>query len=203
MLDVTFGTPDEAQGIVDHINAIHDRVNGRLAAPTGDFPAGAPYSARDGRLLIWVHATLIESLIFTYEQLVAPLTVVEKDQYAAEAVWLTRELGAPLDLIPTDYEGVEGFMRDMRGRGEIVVGDDARRMAAALLAPRLGVAAPLFGVSRLMTIGLLPDDLRQAYGFKWDDRRARRYRRATSLIRGTRRVLPPLLREWPAARRSS
>src|SRR5262245_35433392 len=62
MLDLTFGTPVEAQRIVDRINGIHDRVNGRLATATGIYPAGTPYSARDGRLLIWVHATLVQSL---------------------------------------------------------------------------------------------------------------------------------------------
>jgi uncharacterized protein (DUF2236 family) len=89
----------------------------------------------------------------------------------------------------------------MRSRGEICVGDDARRMAAALLAPKIVAAAPAFWVSGLITIGMLPDDLRQAYGFAWNDRRARRYLQATALVRRTRRLLPAVVREWPAARR--
>jgi uncharacterized protein (DUF2236 family) len=201
MLDVTFGTPDEAQRIADGINAIHDRVNGHLASPTGRFSGGTPYSARDGRLLLWVHATLVESMVVTYEHLIAPLSDAEKDQYAAEAVWLTGELGAPRDAIPTNYRGIEAFMREERARGEISVGENARQLAAALLAPGIAIAAPVFRVSRLLTIGLLPDDIRQAYGFEWNERRARRFRRAIRLIRGVRHVLPPALREWPAARR--
>ena len=68
MLDLTFGTDADAQRIVDTINGIHDRINGRLGAATGIFPAGTPYSARDGRLLVWVHATLVDSLVLTYER---------------------------------------------------------------------------------------------------------------------------------------
>jgi uncharacterized protein (DUF2236 family) len=201
MLDLTFGTADQAQRIVDRINGIHDHVHGRLGTSTGIFPAGTPYSARDGRLLVWVHVTLVESLLLTYEQLVGPLRQEEKDQYAADSAWLARELGAPGDAVPADTAAVEAFSREVRSRGEICVGDDARRMAAALLAPPVAIAAPVFWASELITVGLLPDDLRQAYGFEWNDRQARRFQRVTALVRGTRRVLPRICREWPAARR--
>ena len=63
------------------------------------------------------------------------------------------------------------------------------------------LAAPVFWVSGLITVGMLPEDLRQAYGFEWDERLARRFQQVTSLVRGTRRLLPPIVREWPAARR--
>ena len=48
---------------------------------------------------------------------------------------------------------------------------------------------------------ITPEDLRQAYGFEWDERRARRFQQVTALVRGTRRLLPAICREWPAARR--
>jgi uncharacterized protein (DUF2236 family) len=203
MLDLTFGTADQAQRIVDRINGIHDHVHGRLASSTGIFPAGTPYSARDGRLLIWVHVTLVESLLLTYEQLVGPLTLEEKNQYAADSARLACALGAPCDAVPSDNAAVDAFSREIRSRGEICVGDDARRMAGALLSAPIAVAAPVFRATELITVGLLPDDLRQAYGFTWHERRARRFERMTALVRGTRRLLPGMCREWPAARRTS
>jgi uncharacterized protein (DUF2236 family) len=200
MLDLTFGTPADAQRIIDRINGIHDRIHGRLGVATGIFPAGTPYSARDARLLIWVHATLVDSLVLTYEQLVGPLTAEEKNQYAAESAWLARELGAPADAVPEDTASVSAFMQEMYSR-EICVGADARRMATALLAPGIALAAPAFWVSGLITVGLLPDDIRRAYGFEWNERQARKFQRVTTIVRGTRRRLPAMLREWPAARR--
>jgi uncharacterized protein (DUF2236 family) len=202
MLDLTFGTDADAQRIVDTINGIHDRIHGRLGAATGIFPAGTPYSARDGRLLVWVHATLVDSLVLTYEQLVGPLTHDEKNQYAAESAWLARELGAPAEMVPSDAAGVAAFMGDMHARGEICVGEDARRMADALLAPGIAVAAPVFWTSALITVGLLPDGIRRAYGFEWNEHRARRFQQVRTMVRGTRRLLPAIAREWPAARRS-
>jgi len=201
MLDLTFGTPDDQRRIVRSINAIHDQVRGHLAQPVGIFPAGTPYRARDPRLLCWVHATLVESLVVAYEQFVDPLAPDESDQYTVDAAWLAHELGVGWDLLPDSYAGIRAYMRAQYDSGEIAVGDDARALAAALLAPPLGpAAAPLFRVTRLITVGLLPDPIRQAYGFSWEPRHERAFRRAVILIRRTRRLLPAMLREWPAAR---
>ena len=48
---------------VDGIRAIHRRVNGSLASASGSFAAGARYSAEDPALVLWVHGTLIESIV--------------------------------------------------------------------------------------------------------------------------------------------
>src|SRR5262245_5631671 len=66
MLAITFGTPEQARQAIDRINSIHDRVNGTLQEPAGRFPAGTPFSAHDPQLLLWVHATLVESMALTY-----------------------------------------------------------------------------------------------------------------------------------------
>jgi uncharacterized protein (DUF2236 family) len=59
---------------------------------------------------------------------------------------------------------------------------------------------PLAAVSRLITVGLLPAEIREGYGFAWDAPRDRRFRTAITCIRRARRVLPPMLREWRMAR---
>ena len=43
--------------------------------------------------------------------------------------------------------------------------------------------------------------IRQAYGFEWRARDVRAFARCTALLRASRRLLPPLAREWPVARR--
>src|SRR6185369_15665830 len=56
MLQISFGTDEQAQAVVARINAIHNRVNGQLSQGAGVFPGGTPYSAHDPALLAWVHA---------------------------------------------------------------------------------------------------------------------------------------------------
>jgi uncharacterized protein (DUF2236 family) len=74
MLALTFGDDAAREAALEGIRAIHRRVHGQLTIGTGRFPAGTPYSAEDPDLLLWVHATLLDSIPRIYELIVAPLT---------------------------------------------------------------------------------------------------------------------------------
>lgn len=201
MLAITFGTPEQAQRVIDRINSIHAQVRGELAEPAGAFPAGTPYSARDPRLLLWVHATLVESMVVTYEWLVGPLRTDERDAFCVEAAETAVALGVPNELVPKRYDDLLQYMKSMYAAGQIVVTPHARQLADALLSPPLGpAAAPLARITRLVTVGLLPDRVRREYGFTWDQGRDRMFRAIMMLVRRTRWVLPPMLREWRVAR---
>ena len=81
MLSLTFGDTEQMIATAAGIMSIHDRVRGRV----GDGAAAGNYSAHDADLQRWVHATLLESSLLTYELLVGPLTRGERDRYCAEA----------------------------------------------------------------------------------------------------------------------
>jgi len=100
MLSLTFGTAQEADWVVCHINATHDQVYGRLREAARVFSAGTTYSAHDPALLRWVHATLMDSFLLTYEFYVIPLTPEEKDRYCAEASGIESLLGIPSGYLP-------------------------------------------------------------------------------------------------------
>ena len=95
MVSLTFGDEEEAISAAAGINVIHDRVSGRLNTPAGAFPAGEPYSAHDAELLRWVHATVVGSSLLTYELLVGPLTLGERDRYCVEAAVMEPLLISP------------------------------------------------------------------------------------------------------------
>jgi uncharacterized protein (DUF2236 family) len=204
MLAITFGTPDEARRVLDRINGIHHQVHGVLREPRGPFPAGTSYSARDPELLLWVHATLVDSMVAAYECLVGPLSPEERDQFCVEAADTAMSLGVPAEIIPMTWIDMAGYLDRKQQSGEIVVTPVARTIAAALFSPPLGPARiPVAAVSRLITVGLLPAAIRAGYGFVWNGGRDRRYHAALTCIRHTRWVLPPMLREWRIARMDS
>lgn len=203
MLSLTFGDSEEVISAAAGINAIHDRVHPpslklrRARVGTHD-----EYSAHDPHLQRWVHATLVESIPLTYERLVGPLTAHERDRYCAEAAIMEPLLGMPAGWLPRNSAQLDTYMRDTLASGRLVVTDTSRALARAVLyPPRWHAVWPLFRPMQLLTIGSLPAEIREAYGFEWHARDARSLARWTTVLRSMLRALPPFAREWPSARR--
>src|SRR5215204_3259705 len=77
MLSLTFGDHEQMVTAAAGINAIHDRVRGRVPAlpetpGTSCATTGGTYSAHDPELQRWVHATMLDSIPMTYERFVGP-----------------------------------------------------------------------------------------------------------------------------------
>lgn len=203
MTRLTFGTPAEHAATIDGIRAIHRRVHGHLREATGPFPAGTPYSAEDPALLLWVHATLLESLPLAYEALVGPLAPDDRDAYCRDAAPVACELGAREADVPRSQAALDDYLARMRASGVLVVGADARALSRAVLAPSFGAfVAPARRANRLLTTAWLPDDLRRAYALRFTAADARATARWTQVLRAARTVAPRWAREWPEARRS-
>jgi len=204
MLALTFGTSEESAAAAAGINRIHDRVHGRLPQPAGAFASGSGYSAHDPALLAWVHVTLVDTFLLTYERFVAPLTPADRDRYCLEATVSAPLLGMKPDALPRTAAELSDCMERMLASSEICVTDTARRLADEIVSRGLPwQARPLLALARLPTVGLLPASIREAYGFEWTPRQERGLRLLGAATRRTLPIFPPILRHWPAARRAA
>ena len=204
MLALTFGDDARREAAIQRIRSTHRTVNGVLTADAGPFPAGTRYSAEDPALLLWVHATLLESNAEIYQRTVAPLTAAELDALCEESAPLVPELGGDARTVPTTWAALRRYIEDVERSGVLFVTPAAREIGRAVLAPRAVFwRAPMGRLHTLIGAGLLPPALRQAYGFPWDERRQARFERAIRLIRAARRVMPPQAARWRDARRQS
>ena len=204
MLSLTFGDHVSRESTLEVIRAIHRRVNGVLPEASGPYASGTRYSAEDPALVLWVHATLIDSVLLVYEQLVAPLTAAERDEYCAEAFPIAVALAASEDEVPRTWADLRAYLERMYASNAIVVGRQGRELASAVLSPSGGwLVAPATWVNRMITIGLLPSQIRQQYAMTWTPRHERTVARLVSALRMTRRLLPDAIALWPAARKGA
>jgi len=201
MLAMTFGPPAETARAIAGVNAIHDRVNGRLPDAAGTFPAGQSYSAHDPALLTWVHATCVESFLMAYELSVAPLTPGERDRYCEEASWIEPMLGIPIGSLPRTMADLHTYMAQMYASGDIAVSDVARQLAHDVIAPPVPwPLRPAIWVLQLPAVGLLPASIRESYGLSWSPRKERALRASMRVVRTVVRFAPGIVRHWPRAR---
>ena len=196
MLSITFGDTEKMIAAAAVINAIHDRVRG----PIGDGPPGS-YSAHDPHLQRWVHATLVESILLTYEALVGSLTVDDRNQFCADATIMEPLMGMPAGWLPRTSAELDAYTSEMLAGGRLVVTDTSRTLARAMLYPKKWYWGwPAFRPVQLLTIGTLPPSIRAAYGFEWRARDQRAFVRWTTALRASLRLLPSFARHWPMSR---
>lgn len=112
-------------------------------------------------------------------------------------------LDIPAGSLPRSAAQLATYMRGMHASGVIAVTDTSRALARAVLfPPRWYLLWPALRPVQLITIGLLPPAIRDAYGFRWHAQDARAFVRWATAIRRAHGVLPPIVRHWPVARRA-
>ena len=201
MLALSFGTDAEREHALHGIRTIHTRVHGQLRETVGPFPAGSAYSAEDPALVLWVHLTLLESIPQAYELFVGPVSNQERDSYCAESAWVATALGARPADVPITWAHASDQLTRMYASDVLAVGSQARELSGAVLAPRVTrVFPPVASWNRLISVGLLPDGIRRAYGLEWSAAHQQRFERMVSRLRRIRQSLPDAIALWPEAR---
>ncbi len=204
MLTITFGGAANAMRAVHGIDRIHARVHGVLDADVGPFQRGTAYDAKDPQLLLWVHATLVDTALQVYRLCVQPLSAHDERRYYDESKVVGRLLGVPNALLPPTLAAFRKYVGGVVDGDLLAVGPASRDIAASILAPPVATALkPVFGVANAFTVGLLPPVLRARYGLRWNAGRAAALGLLVVTIRHLLPRLPDAVRYLPHARRAA
>ena len=95
MLALTFGDEATQREAIDGILRDPSPRARHAARDRRAVSAGTRYSAEDPDLVLWVHVTLLESMVLAHDALLEPLTAEERDAYCAESAWVPVALGRP------------------------------------------------------------------------------------------------------------
>lgn len=166
MTEISFGAPADAAAARSGLAEVHRAVRGTT-------PAGVAYRASDPELALWVHATLVDTLLAVERRYVGVLDDAGRARLYDESRRVAPLLGVPAAAVPPD---LDAFQRYVAGAGAPLleaVDDEARALAALVLAPppnrAFGPLAPPVAtasrrLTRAVTVDLGPPALCRAYG---------------------------------------
>lgn len=169
-----FGDVELARETGASIQAMHRRVKGKVPADYGPIPAGTAYAADDPELMLWTLATLADSALVYYERLIGSLTATERQAYWSDYRQIGILLGMPSNSIPETEPEMRDYVKGRLNDGSLYISGSVRDRARAIIfdPPFTGwmklALTPLTEVIKLSTIGFLPPEIREMYGFSWD-----------------------------------
>jgi uncharacterized protein (DUF2236 family) len=165
---IVYGSRREADRAGEIVRAVHAAVRGRTEEQLGPFPPGVAYSASEPELMLWVHATLVETSLAIFNRFSGALGRADQEIYYRQMGVVARVFGVPPEVIPPTLADFREYVAAQLGGPEILVTAPARDVAAAIL--RAPLPAPLRAAvpaHRLATAAFLPERLRGEYGLRW------------------------------------
>lgn len=223
-LRIVYGSTSAARAEIGRLEALHRRVAGPVRDPEARGSFGSRYAARDPRLSLWVHATLVDSTLVTVDAWHERLDDDRRARFYAETRPIARAFGVPERLVPADIDAFDAYVASMLAEdGPVHPTPTARALARTILDPpltpllergpvadRLGALAPTTAALAgavpgaayrwllVPAVGLLPPRTRAEYGLAWGARERVLAMWLTTAWRA-RSLFPPSLRWFPQA----
>ncbi len=218
---IVFGDKQAALAALNRVARRHAPVKGVIKESGASPWSGRAYRADDPELLLWVHATLVDTAMTVYEIVVRPLSRDERDRYYEESKIVARLFGIGDDVLPQTFAAFRTYFDDMIAGPVLQVGEIARAQSADLArfepsASFVAIYGEAWGKrwgrqvdrplvkkvihrsAELLAAGMLPERLREAYGYRWGKRDRAAYNALITLARTARRALPPSLKYLPS-----
>ncbi len=190
MLDVTFGDSERSAAAAARVGAIHASVRGARS--------GNSYDARNPELLLWVHATIVDTGLRTYERFVGSISEAVRERYYREMTLVASSFGVPEESQPATFDDFQRYVEETLRRLRIT--EEARSLAEGILYPPVPVTLrPVAASLRLATAGLLPGRIREAYALDWSKGHMVAFEALSASSRTVVPLLPDRLRRWPHA----
>jgi len=206
MSRIYFGSREEAEETGRTVQAMHRRVKGKTPAEYGPIPKGTPYAAADPELGLWVLATLADSALVYYQRIFGGLGQDDRDRYWSEYRRVGELLGLPPDSMPASHGELKEYVAGRLDDGSLWISEERRKQAVAMILkpPYTGwqktAVIPLTETIRLISVGLLPPQIRRLFGFGWDPGREALLRSTLLQLRVGTRFWPDAVRLHPAPR---
>ena len=117
-LTIIYGSTPVARAEIARLNRLHRAFTGPVRDPGARERLGVPRTPPAiPALSLWVHATLVDSILAAYAAWIAPLSAARRARAYAETLPVGRAFGIPADLLPADIEAFDAYMAAMLAPG--------------------------------------------------------------------------------------
>jgi uncharacterized protein (DUF2236 family) len=201
VMETVFGTTSEARAACYRVTEAHIPVHGVLATAnaTEHIAGSTPYSAFDSDLALWVHATLVESMLLGYQALIGRLTRAECDRFVREWDSVASLLGVrPAHPWRTSSD-LYAYVDAQMAAGLVHPVESSRLAGRTVLNPPFPWPGlrPASHLLAFMTAGFLPPPLRGGYQLSWTATDQRVFDDLCAVSRALHPHLPRRLRMSP------
>src|SRR5438445_11799341 len=114
LYSVVHGTCEEADRVAAQVRAVHRNVRGKHD--------GRRYSAFDADLMMWVHATLVDTGLVMYETFVGRLDRDVQEAFYDDMKLVARIFGVPEGVVPPTLADFGDYKRELLRGGALRVG---------------------------------------------------------------------------------
>ena len=159
--DIIYGDTAQALRAGQGVQSLHARLGGVL-----DEDTGRVYRASDPDLLLWVHATAVDSFLAAYRRYGGWLSQQDADRYVAEQVLAAELVG----ILPGDAPRSQADLRDyLAGVTDLRITPGAKEgMEMILFDPPIpGWLRPAWLVVAAAIVSTLPPKVRAIYRLPW------------------------------------
>lgn len=197
------GRHETAAEAGERLRSLHKRIRGVRED-------GSRYHALDPAAFHWVHATLVDSMVEMRERFGRPLTLLERELFYEEMCEVGKLYGLRERDMPPDWTAFRTYV-DAMIADQLCDSETLQNVIAMVFKPSKPPALPvpegLWGLAswpgaelvRLVTVGSLPEVLRERFGLHWSREKELVLRAQQEAIRRIFPRLPDRLRLMPPA----
>lgn len=160
---MTYGSMPQVMRSANQVHAIHEAIEGEMDYDAGAFKRGTEYRANEINAMIWVHATLWETLAMMYEQLKGKLTDEQREQFYQETKLFAMLFGIPEDALPQDWNEFIAYNEAMWASPQLAVTDATIQLRDDLFKPQSVLLIFPMWVQKISTAANLPPEVRDQY----------------------------------------
>lgn len=194
---ILFGNLEHALKESRRVNRVHSRITGVMEKDKGAFKEGTAYKANEAHAMLWVHTTIWENLIRTYELVVGKLSDAQKEQYYQESKLFAYCFGIPDEILPPDWNSFLEYNEAVLHSDILHCNEEIYALYDHLWAPNKKEKDWKHRWFILTTAATMPEHLRAPFNLVYGEEEQKRFERGMRFIRTIEPFLPTIINRGP------